>query len=96
MPVSNLVWADRHGSIGYKTMGRLPMRRGDCPDLPKPGWTGEYEWDGWVPYDEQPELTDPDAGYVVTANNRITARGLPPPRLLATTSTATGRAGSPS
>ena len=49
MPVSNLVWADRHGSIGYKTMGRIPIRRGDCPDLPKPGWTGEYEWDGWVP-----------------------------------------------
>src|SRR5205085_11980592 len=34
-PASNLVWADRHGSIGYKTVGKLPMRRGDCPDLPK-------------------------------------------------------------
>jgi penicillin amidase len=77
MPVSNLVWADRHGSIGYKTMGRLPMRRGGCPDLPKPGWTGEYEWDGWVPYDSQPEVTDPDTGYVVTANNRITPEGFP-------------------
>ncbi len=77
MPVSNLVWADRQGSIGYKTMGRLPKRRGGCPDLPKPGWTGEYEWDGWVPYSEQPELTDPDAGYVVTANNRITPPGFP-------------------
>ena len=77
MPVSNLVWADRHGSIGYKTMGRLPMRRGGCPDLPKPGWTGEFEWDGWVPYAEQPELTDPDAGYVVTANNRIAPEDFP-------------------
>ena len=43
-------------------MGRLPIRRGGCPDVPKPGWTGEYEWEGWVPYDEQPELTDPDTG----------------------------------
>jgi penicillin G amidase len=77
MPVSNLVWADRHGSIGYKTMGRLPIRRGGCPDLPKPGWTGEFEWDGWVPYPEQPELTDPDSGYVVTANNRVTPEGFP-------------------
>ena len=48
-PVSNLVWADRHGSIGYKMVGRLPLRRGGCPDLPKPGWTGEYEWEGMVP-----------------------------------------------
>jgi penicillin G amidase len=71
MPVSNLVWADRHGSIGYKMVGRIPMRKGDCPDLPKPGWTGEFEWEGWIPYDELPELVDPDEGYLVTANNRV-------------------------
>jgi penicillin amidase len=76
-PVSNLVWADRHGSIGYKLIGRLPIRRGGCPDLPKPGWTGAYEWEGWVPYDELPELTDPDSGYLVTANNRIAGDDYP-------------------
>jgi penicillin G amidase len=76
-PVSNLVWADRHGSIGYKTVGRLPLRRGGCPDLPKPGWSGEYEWEGWVPYAEQPELRDPEAGFLVTANNRVTPDDFP-------------------
>jgi len=76
-PVSNFVWADRHGSIGYKTVGKLPLRDGGCPDLPKPGWTGEHEWGGWVPYDEMPELVDPDAGYVITANNRITPDDFP-------------------
>ena len=24
------------------------------PDLPKPGWTGEFEWDGTIPYEELP------------------------------------------
>src|SRR5262249_54677540 len=43
-PVSNLIWADRQGAIGYKMIGRLPLRRGGTPDLPKPGWTGEFEW----------------------------------------------------
>ncbi len=76
-PVSNLVWADRHGSIGYKTVGRLPVRRGDCPDLPKPGWTGEHEWDGWVAYGEMPELVDPEPGFIVTANNRIAPEDYP-------------------
>ncbi|MDQ2939997.1 MAG: penicillin acylase family protein, partial [Actinomycetota bacterium] len=76
-PVSNLVWADRHGSIGYKLVGRLPIRRGGCPDLPKPGWTGEYEWEGVVPYEELPEITDPKSGYLVTANNRIVGDGYP-------------------
>ena len=70
-PVSSLVWADSQGSIGYKTVGRVPIRSGASPDLPRCGWSGEDEWEGWIPYDEMPELTDPDSGYVVTANNRI-------------------------
>jgi penicillin amidase len=77
MPVSNLVWADRHGSVGYKMVGRIPMRKGDCPDLPKPGWTGEFEWEDWIPYDELPELVDPDEGYVVTANNKVVDSSYP-------------------
>ena len=76
-PASNLVWADRHGSIGYKLIGRLPLRRGGCPDLPKPGWTGEFEWDGTVPYDELPETVDPESGFLVTANNRIAGDAYP-------------------
>jgi penicillin amidase len=67
----NLVWGDAHGSIGYKLIGKLPVRRGGCPDLPKPGWTGEYEWDGYVPFEELPEIVDPPGGRIVTANNRI-------------------------
>jgi penicillin amidase len=70
-PASNLIWADRHGSIGYKLIGRLPRRRGGCPDLPKPGWTGEFEWEGTIPYGELPAKVDPESGYLITANNRI-------------------------
>jgi len=76
-PASNLIWADRHGSIGYKLIGRLPLRRGGCPDLPKPGWGGEFEWDGTVPYEELPEETDPERGYLITANNRIVGNDYP-------------------
>jgi penicillin G amidase len=76
-PVSNLIWADRHGSIGYKTIGRIPIRRGGCPDLPKPGWTGKFEWEGLVPYGEMPEVRDPECGYLITANNRIVGDDFP-------------------
>jgi penicillin amidase len=76
-PASNLIWADRLGSIGYKLTGRLPIRRGGCPDLPKPGWTGEFEWEGTVPYEELPEVVDPPSGYLVTANNRIVGDDYP-------------------
>ena len=76
-PASNMIWADRHGSIGYKLIGRLPRRRGNCPDLPKPGWTGEYEWEGALSYAELPEVVDPDIGFLVTANNRIVGDDYP-------------------
>jgi penicillin amidase len=76
-PASNLIWADRQGSIGYKLIGRLPMRRGGSPDLPKPGWTGEFEWEGTVPYAELPEAIDPVSGFLVTANNRIVGDDYP-------------------
>jgi penicillin amidase len=71
VPCMNLLWADSDGSIGYKLIGKLPRRRGGCPDLPKPGWSGEYEWDGYVPYDELPAILNPPGGAIVTANNRI-------------------------
>jgi len=76
-PAQNLVWADRHGSIGYKLVGRLPIRKGGCPDLPKPGWTGEFEWEGTIPYDELPETIDPEQGFLATANNRIVGDDYP-------------------
>ena len=75
-PVSNMVWADR-SSIGYKLVGRLPRRKGGCPDLPKPGWTGEHEWEGTIPYEELPEVIDPESGLIVTSNNRIVGDDYP-------------------
>ena len=76
-PAINLIWADRQGSIGYKLIGHLPLRKGGCPDLPKPGWTGEFEWEGTIPYEELPEVVDPESGFLVTANNRIVGDDYP-------------------
>jgi penicillin amidase len=39
--------------------------------LPVPGWTGEHEWHGVIPFEEMPQLRNPDPGFIVTANNRI-------------------------
>lgn len=77
VPCMNMLWADSRGNIGYKLVGKLPRRRGSCPDLPKPGWTGGYEWDGYVPYDELPEVRNPPGGALVTANNRIAPADYP-------------------
>ncbi len=72
VPAQNLVYADVEGNIGYQTPGFIPMRS-DSHDgmLPVPGWTGEYEWQGYIPFDKLPFAFNPPEGYIVTANNAV-------------------------
>ncbi len=42
---------------------------------PVPGWTDEYEWQGYIPFDELPHAHNPPQGFVVSANNRATDDG---------------------
>ena len=45
--------------------------------LPVPGWTGEYGWQGHIPFAEWARVHNPDTGYIVTANNRIAGKDYP-------------------
>ena len=72
-PCNNLVSADTSGAISYLHRGRVPLRDRANRWTPVPGWTGEHEWDGDVAFEDLPRLRNPDAGYIVTANNRIRA-----------------------
>ena len=68
-PGQNTVYADTQGNIGYTLSGRTPIRAKGDGFIPVPGWTGEYEWIGTIPFDEMPHLDNPPKGYVATANN---------------------------
>ncbi len=70
-PCNNLVMADVDGNIAYLTRGKVPRRTRVNGWLPVPGWTGQHEWDGYIPFEEQPRSLNPDTGYIITANNRI-------------------------
>lgn len=70
-PSQNFVYADAEGNIGYLGPGRIPIRAQGNGTLPVPGWTGDYEWQGWIPFDELPQALNPPAGYLATANNRV-------------------------
>ncbi len=73
-PVNNLTYAGTDGSFGYRTRGKIPMRHSANAWLPVPGWTGEYDWQGCIPFEEMPATRDPASGYVVTANNRVVGK----------------------
>ena len=70
-PGQNLVYADVDGTIGYQCTGLHPIRRAGDGTVPVPGWTDEYEWDGFVPFEELPWAVDPERGFLVTANDRV-------------------------
>ena len=70
-PCNNFVFADVHGDIGYLNRGQVPIRPMANAWLPVPGWTGEYEWRGMIPFEELARVRNPRGGVIVTANNRI-------------------------
>src|SRR5581483_1763451 len=63
-PAQNFVYADRAGNIGYYLAGRVPIRKQGIGATPVPGWTGEYEWTGDIPFEELPHLFNPPQHYV--------------------------------
>ena len=70
-PHQNVVFADTAGSFGYWMAGRVPLRAAGGPSvLPVPGWTGEHDWTGYLPFERHPHMLNPESGFVVTANNR--------------------------
>lgn len=70
-PSLNLVYADVEGNIGYRAAGRIPLRKGHDGSVPLPGPGEEYEWQGFVPFEELPAVLNPGRGWVATANNQV-------------------------
>jgi penicillin amidase len=80
-PHQNVVYADRAGHIGMIAAARVPVRRADneaMGRIPVPGWDAKYDWQGFLPFEEMPQWTDPASGEIVTANDKITPPGYKP------------------
>jgi penicillin amidase len=73
-----VVFADVDGNIGYQATGRIPVRR-----RPERGyraaWDPADQWDGLIPFEKMPAVSNPARGYVVTANNRVADDSYPLP-----------------
>lgn len=78
-PNQNFVYADRTGVIGRALAGPVPVRKNHQGEHPIPGWDGEHEWDGFVPFEKLPKSFDPAKGYVVSANEAPDADSVPIP-----------------
>jgi len=70
-PGQNAVYADVDGNIGYVMAARVPIRKKGHGEVPVPGDTDEYEWTGYIPFDQLPRTLNPPNGLIVTANARV-------------------------
>lgn len=76
-PQQNVVYADTAGTMGFLSPGRVPVRRSGDGRVPVPGWTGEHDWIGTIPFDALPQAVDPPSGQFVNANNAVVGPGYP-------------------
>jgi penicillin amidase len=70
-PQQNMVYADVDGNIGFIAPARVPLRGKGDGWLPAPGWSGDYDWTGYIPFDSLPQALNPPSGRFVSANNKI-------------------------
>ena len=77
VPSQNFIFADTKGDIGYQMPGLVPIRAKGDGWLPVPGWTDEYAWTGYIPFDQLPNALNPAQGFIVTANNPVVGKDYP-------------------
>jgi penicillin G amidase len=76
-PMTNMVYADDSGTIGFMAPGLVPIRGKGEGWMPAPGWTGEYDWQGFIPFDKLPSAVNPPSGHFANANNKIVPDSYP-------------------
>ena len=81
-PMQNVVMADVEGNIAYQAAGVAPKRtlhQGLYGVAPAIGWEKQYDWTGYVPFEQLPSSNNPDSNWIATANQKILASNDPNP-----------------
>jgi len=77
-PTWNMMFADADGHIGYQTIGAIPLRA-----RPKLGFRDANDpadrWQGAIPFTGLPQMTDPERGWIASANNQTAPDDFPYP-----------------
>lgn len=69
VPTFCIVFSDTAGHIGFHAAGSVPIRN-LWERCYRPGWDPRHQWDGLIPFEGMPQWTDPERGWIATANNR--------------------------
>ena len=67
---ANWTYADEKGNIGYQLGTPVAIRPEKEDNLPVPGWSGEYDWQGFYPLEKMPHSYNPPRGWLASCNNK--------------------------
>lgn len=77
VPALSFLYADIEGNIGFQAAGAIPIRKEGMGLYPSDGSRSLFGWDGYIPFDELPRQYNPEKGYIIAANQDITAKEYP-------------------
>jgi penicillin G amidase len=73
----NTVFGDRAGNIGWRVMGKLPIRSKGDGTIPFVVTDSEDNWVGYIPFDEMPYSLNPEKGWLGTCNHKTITKDYP-------------------
>ena len=76
-PGQNFVVATKTGDIAIKQQGDFVARWDRQGDFIMPGTDSAYEWQGIIPFEENPMILNPARGFVSSANQKSTDASYP-------------------
>ncbi|MGY6743464.1 MAG: penicillin acylase family protein [Cecembia sp.] len=76
-PAQNFVFASRSGDIAMKVQGRFPLKWEGQGKYLMDGNNPAFEWQGFIPFDQNPATLNPERGFVSSANQHSTDASYP-------------------
>lgn len=71
-PAQNFVFASNDNDIAITPNGRLPLKYKDQGKYIMDGSNPANDWQGWIPYEQNPTVKNPPRGFVSSANQAST------------------------
>ena len=76
-PAQNIVFASREGDIAIKVQGNLPLKTKEQGRFVQDGSNSANAWNGFIPTQHNPQIKNPERGFVSSANQHSTSPDYP-------------------
>ncbi len=76
-PAQNFALASRAGDVALKVAGIFPLRKPGQGRFIQDGSRSDGAWQGYIPYDQIPQVRNPERGWVSSANQHSTGPSYP-------------------